>query len=230
MDALYAYRGILWEGTVMTVALSLTSLSIAVALGIVGAAAKLSTVRWAKRLAGLYTTLVRSIPDLCLLLLLYFGGQHILNWVGDITGWWAYLELNQFTAGMLTIGVIFGAYMTETFRAAYQCVPRGEIDAAHACGMTRRQVFTRIALAHIIEHGLPGFSNNWLVLLKTTALVSVIGLPDIVWQAFTAGRASDQLFAFFVAVIVVYLGLTALSDLALGHLQRRYNPALRRVG
>jgi ABC-type arginine transport system permease subunit len=125
--------------------------------------------------AGIYTSFIRSVPDLCLMLLLYYGGQSLVNRIGDATGWWLNLEINQFAAGVLTIGLIFGAYMTETFRGAFASIHKGEIEAAVALGMTASLRFQRIIFPQLIRYALPSLSNNWLVLLKTTALVSILG-------------------------------------------------------
>jgi ABC-type arginine transport system permease subunit len=163
------------------------------------------------------------VPDLVLILLVFFGGQVTINWIGFATGFWDYFEISKFAAGVSTIGVIFGAYFTETFRGAIMAIPRGQIEAGISCGMPRQLIFRRIIWPQMVRYALPGFSNNWLVQLKTTALVSVIGLQDLVYNAFTAGRSTGQLFTFMFAAFVIYIALTGLSDLALRALDRRYS-------
>ncbi len=229
MDLLIEYRSQLWAGLVTTVQLALASLFFSVALGLIGAWAKLSANRTARALAGAYTTLVRGVPDLVLIMLVFFGGQVTLNAIGAATGLWDYLEVSQFAAGALTIGVIFGAYFTETFRGAILAIPRGQIEAGISIGMSRPLLFRRIVWPQMVRYALPGFGNNWLVQLKTTALVSVIGLQDLVYNAFAAGRSTDALFTFMAAAFVIYLGLTALSDLGLRALERRYSRGVQRA-
>lgn len=229
MDLLIEYRSQLWAGLVTTVQIALASLFFSVALGLIGAWAKLSANRTARALAGAYTTLVRGVPDLVLILLVFFGGQVTLNAIGAATGLWDYLEVSQFAAGALTIGVIFGAYFTETFRGAILAIPRGQIEAGISIGMSRPLLFRRIVWPQMVRYALPGFGNNWLVQLKTTALVSVIGLQDLVYNAFAAGRSTDALFTFMAAAFVIYLGLTALSDLGLRALERRYSRGVQRA-
>ena len=163
------------------------------------------------------------------MLLLFYGGQQLLNDFGDATGWWGYLEINHFTAGVFTIGFIFGAYMTETFRGAYLAIPRGQIEAGIACGMSARTIFGRIVWPQLVRYALPSFGNNWLVLLKTTALVSVLGLHELVWESFTAGRSTRQLFTFFFVTLLIYLVLTAISDIGLRWLDRKYSVGVRRA-
>lgn len=229
MDLILEYRSQLWAGTVMTIQLAMASLVIAVAFGLLGAWAKLSTSHVARRLAHVYTTIVRGIPDLVLIMLVFYGGQVTLNAMGAATGLWGYVEVSQFVAGAGTIGVIFGAYFTETFRGAIMAIPRGQIEAGISCGMPRSLIFRHIIWPQMVRYALPGFTNNWLVQLKTTALVSVIGLQDLVYNAFTAGRSTGQLFTFMAAAFVIYLALTGLSDIALRALDRRYSRGVVRA-
>lgn len=229
MDQIWAYRGLLWDGTVVTVQLAVGSLLLAVLLGLIGASAKLSKNRVAQKVAGSYTTLVRGVPDLVLMMLLFYGGQQLLNDIGEWTGWWDYLELNQFTAGVFSIGFVFGAYMTETFRGAILSIPRGQIEAGIAVGMNNWKIFHRITWPQMVRYALPAFTNNWLVLVKATALVSVIGLHDLVWNASTAGRSVREPFTFMFAVLVIYLIITAISDVGLRWMDRKYSVGVRKV-
>jgi len=229
MDLILEYRSQLVAGTIMTIQLALVSLVISLIFGLLGAWGKLSSSRAALRLAGAYTTIVRGVPDLVLILLVFFGGQVTINAVGAATGLWDYVEISKFVAGAATIGVIFGAYFTETFRGAIMAIPRGQIEAGISCGMPKQLIFCHIIWPQMVRYAIPGFTNNWLVQLKTTALVSVIGLQDLVYNAFTAGRSTGQLFTFMAAAFVIYLVLTAISDLALRALDRRYSRGVVRT-
>jgi His/Glu/Gln/Arg/opine family amino acid ABC transporter permease subunit len=181
MENVVAYMPLILKGTMVTITVSLASVALAVIFGLIGAWGKLSKSRAAQRTAEAYTTLVRGIPDLVLMLLLFYGGQQLLNDLGESTGLWGYVEINQFSAGVGTIGFIFGAYMTETFRGAFLSIPRGQIEAGVSCGMSPALVFGRIIWPQLVRYALPSFGNNWLVLLKTTALVSVLGLHELVF-------------------------------------------------
>jgi histidine transport system permease protein len=227
MDSIWAYRMLLLEGTAVTVQLALGSLLLAVLLGLLGALAKLNGSPVAKAVANAYTTLVRGVPDLVLMMLLFYGGQQLVNDLGAATGLWDYVEINQFTAGIVSIGFVFGAYMTETFRGAILAIPKGQLEAGIAVGMTGPLMFRRIIWPQMVRFALPGFTNNWLVLLKATALVSVIGLHDLVANASTAGRSIREPFTFMFAVLIIYLILTAVSDVGLRWLERRYNADVR---
>ncbi|MBC8258019.1 MAG: ABC transporter permease [SAR324 cluster bacterium] len=228
MFDLHGYFPMILDGMLLTVEVALLSLLIAVILGLLGALAKLSNSKIARTLATVYTTIIRGIPDLVLMTLVFFGGQILLNNIGDSLGW-EYIDISPFIAGTLTIGFIFGAYMTETFRGGILAVSRGEIEAALAFGMSKRKVFIRITLPLMVRHALPGFGNNWMVLAKTTALVSVIGLHDMVYNAGVAGGSTRQPFTFYLVVAMLFLCITGLSDLGLRWANRRYSIGVRKV-
>ena len=138
MERLVEYAPLLGQGTLVTVALALVSLALATALGVLGAAAKLGGGLVGPPVAAVYTTIVRGVPDLVLILLVYFGGQRLVNDIGGALGL-DYVEVSKFWAGVAAIGFIYGAYLTETFRGAYLTVPRGQGEAAKALGLTRLQ-------------------------------------------------------------------------------------------
>lgn len=224
---LHGYGPRLLEGAGVTLQLAVLSLALAVLLGLLTASARMSRHWLLQRLATLYTTVIRGVPDLVLMMLLFFGGQMALNVVTDAiydrfgVDW--YVNLNAFAAGALTIGFIFGAYMGETFRGAFMAVDNGQIEAGKAYGMSPWLVFRRIRFPQMMRHALPGISNNWMVLLKTTALVSVIGLTDMVRVAAEASRATHEPFTFLIPVAVVYLLIASVSEWLFVWLQKRYN-------
>jgi arginine/ornithine transport system permease protein len=223
---LHGHLPSLLNGAGITLAVALCSLVVAVLLGTLGAAAKLSTHPPSRRVAAVYTTVVRGIPDLVLMLLIFFGGQFVLNTAAAALSWRA-PDLSPFVAGVLTLGFIFGAYLTETFRGALLAIPPGQREAGLAFGMGRARVFFRITLPQMARLALPGFTNNWLVLMKSTALVSVIGLTDLMQRASLAAGSTQQPFAFYVAAGAIYLALTSVSILTLGALERRVNTCHR---
>lgn len=225
---LQGYGPALLSGAVLTVEAALASAALAVVLGMLGASAKLSRSRALRALAEVYTTLIRGVPDLVLMLLVFFGGQVLVNQVATLVGYEGYVDVSPFVAGVGTIGFIYGAYMTETFRGAILAVPAGQLEAGHAFGMGRAQVFTQILLPQMIRHALPGIGNNWLVLLKATALLSVLGLDDVLRKAGLAAGATREPFTFYVTVALIYLALTTVSVLVLGWLERRYAVAYAR--
>ena len=190
---LHGYLPAILTGLQTTLAVAAVSLAIACGFGLVGALAKLSENVVARGVADTYTTLIRGLPDLVLMLLVFYGGQITLNALIDRMGW-DYIEVSPFAAGTATLGFIFGAYLTETFRGAILAVPRGQIEAAYAFGLRRIDVVRRIMVPQMVRHALPGFTNNWLVMVKATALVSIIGLDDMVHRASLASAATNLPF------------------------------------
>ena len=229
MFDLHGYGSTILDGAGLTVAVALVSLAIAMALGLVTALAKLSGLRGAVVAATVYTTIIRGVPDLVLMLLIFFGGQVLVNDLAPLVGYEDYIDINPFIAGSITIGFIFGAYMGETFRGAILAVPVGLLEAGAAYGMSRRQVLIRILIPQMMRHALPGFGNNWLVLMKTTALVSVIGLEDMVRKANLAAGATRDPFPFYLAVAALFLVFTTVSVLALRWAENHYSAGVRRA-
>jgi len=223
MINLHGYGPSILDGTVVTITVSLASLAISMLLGMVGALAKLYGFKPLRLAAQTYTTVIRGIPDLVLMLLVYFGGQVFINQVAPMVGYDEYIDINPFIAGVSTIGFIFGAYMTETFRGAILAVNKGQLEAGDAYGMSGIQVFTRILMPQMVRHALPGFGNVWLVLIKTTALVSIIGLDDMVRKAGLAAGATRLPFTFYAVVAFNYLVITTISIYVLKWLDTRYS-------
>ncbi|MEG0975734.1 MAG: ABC transporter permease [Comamonas sp.] len=216
-------------GSLLTVAVSLASVCIATILGLLGASAKLSGKRPLVWLATLYTSVVRGIPELVMMLLIFYGGAIGINTLLEKMGSDATFDLNPFIAGSMTIGFIYGAYMTETFRGAILAIPKGQMEAAWAFGMSPFKTFIRITLPQMVRYALPGFTNNWLVLIKATALVSLIGLQDMTYLAKQASAAAREPFIFFLFAAAIYLIYTSISLWALRRLNARYSLGTEKV-
>jgi len=227
MFDLKGYGPELLDGAVVTVELAFLSLALSLFLGLLGASSKLSGNRIAYGIATFYTTVIRGVPDLVMMLLFYYGGQVMVNSLSDFLYDHYqidfFFQFDPFISGVVTIGLIFGAYMAETFRGAFLAVDTGQIEAARAYGFTRWHTFRRIMVPQMLRHALPGLGNNWQVLLKSTALVSITGLTDMVRVAEEAAKAERMPFHFFVPVASVYLLLTAGSELFIKWLNKRAN-------
>ncbi|WP_060464743.1 MULTISPECIES: ABC transporter permease [Acinetobacter] len=218
---------LLLSGTWMTIQLALLSLLLSVIIGLIGASSKLSSIKILRYIATAYTTLIRSVPDLVIMLLLFYSLQLGLNQITEALQM-DQIDINPFVAGVITLAFIYGAYFTETFRGAFQSVPKGQIEAAMAYGMTPWQVFYRVLFPQMMRFALPGIGNNWQVLIKATALVSIIGLTDIVKITQDAGRSTMQLFFFSIVAAAIYLAITTMSNLILMWLERRYSAGVRK--
>ena len=224
---LQGYGPRLIEGAGVTVQLAVLSLILAILLGLLTASAKMSRNWLLRRTATVYTTVIRGVPDLVLMMLLFYGGQIGINMLTDQL-YYAFdidifININAFVAGVITIGLIFGAYMGETFRGAFQAVEEGQMEAARAYGMSPLLAFRRVRFPLMMRHALPGIGNNWMVLLKTTALVSIIGPTDMVRAAAEATKATHEPFMFMIPVAMIYLLIATLSGWGFAKLTKRYN-------
>jgi len=229
---MFDYKGyghFLIEGAQMTIIVAVLAMALTIAMGLIGALGKLSRFRWARRLADLYTTIIRGVPELVLLLLIYYGGTVLLQHAATLFGREEPIDINAFVAGVLVIGFIYGAYATETFRGAFQAVPKGQIEAAMACGMNRQQIFWRIRLPQVWRFAIPGLGNVWLVLLKATSLMSVIGVEELTRKADLAKAPTREPFTFFISAAFIYLVFTAISDYGRHWAEKRANVGVRRA-
>ena len=225
---LYGYWPAILGGLVLTLQVSALSLAIACVFGLIGAAAKLSNSRAAQVSADVYTTLIRGMPELVLMLLIFYGGQIAINRLAESQGW-GYVDIPPFAAGVTTIGFIFGAYLTETFRGAILAVPKGQAEAGIAFALSPAQVMRRIVLPQMVRHAIPGFANNWLIMIKASALVSIIGLDDMIHRAGLAAATTRAPFTFYMAVGLIYLTLTSVSIFLLSRLEARYSLGVKKV-
>lgn len=211
-------------GAGLTLAVAALSLLFGLAIGGMGAAAKLSRRRALRALADGYTTLVRGVPELLILLLLYFGGTVFLTWIAG-----EYVEVNGLGAGLFALSILCGAYTTEVLRAAIQAVPKGQIEAARALGLRQAVVVRKVLLPQVWRLALPGLGNVWLVLLKDTSLISVVGLEELMRKSNIAAGATHQPFTFYAVAALVYLLFTTVSVIGIALLERRARRGLARA-
>lgn len=224
---LQGYGSTILEGAWLTVSLALLSMAVAIALGLLGAAFRLSPVRWLALMGETYATVIRGIPELVLILLIFFGGQDLVNRIAPLLGYEDYIDINPFVAGVGTLGFIYGAYLSETFRGAFMAIPKGQGEAGMAYGMSPLRVFFRILVPQMIRLAIPGLTNNWLVLVKATALISLVGLQDMMARAKSAGDATREPFTYILLAAAVYLVITSVSLLVLRYLEHRYSVGVK---
>src|SRR5262249_51386476 len=160
--------------------------------------------------------------------LFYFGGSSVVTAVGR---WWGadgFIGLPSFLAGACAVGVVSGAYQTEVLRAAFLAIPKGEIEAARAFGMSTALVGRRIVLPHIVRLALPGMGNVWQAVLKESALISVTGLVELLRESQVGAGSTRQPFDFYITAAVIYLGFTAVSTWLFDRAEQRASRGVRR--
>jgi His/Glu/Gln/Arg/opine family amino acid ABC transporter permease subunit len=208
---LKGYGWMLWDGVQITLAVAICSFALALALGLLGAWGKLSQSKLTHTLANTYTTVIRGVPELILILIIYYGVPTLIQDSLMDFGIDIIIDLNPFLAGFITLGFVYGAFATEVFRGAYLAVPRGEVEAARAIGMSRMLLARRILIPQMWRFALPGLGNVWMVLIKATALISVIQLPELLRNSDIAARAVRMPFTFYFAASLIYLTITIAS-------------------
>lgn len=218
------------RGTILTVQLALATLPLGLALGFLVAFASLSRSPVLRLFGWGYTTLLRGLPELLTLFVVYYGGGLLLNAaIRLVSPEAAAAEFRPFAAGVIALGLVFGAFAGEVLRGAFQSLPYGQIEAGVAIGMTRGQVFRRIKLPQLWRFALPGLGNLWINLLKDTSLVSVITLGELMRMSQLAVRTTKQPFFFFLIACLIYWVLCVLSEMVLARMERRANRGIVRA-
>ncbi len=188
-------------------------------LGICGAWCKLYGGPVARDLAAVYTTIVRAVPELVLILILYFAGADLLNKVLAAFGR-PPTDIPGVAAGIFVLGVVQGAYSTEVLRGAILAIPQGQIEAARAYGMSPTLIMRRITLPAMLPFAIPGLANLWLIATKDTALLAIVGVNELTQVTRTAAGATKAYFTFFMAAGAIYLALTLFSGAIIGRIER----------
>jgi polar amino acid transport system permease protein len=207
-------------GVLVTVSLALATLPFGLALGFLVSLAKQSAEPSVRLAGNLFTTIFRGLPELLTLFLVYYGVQLGVQQVARLVAPDAYIEFNSFAAGMVALGVVFASYASEVFLSAFRAIPVGQYEGGYAVGLSRWHTTRLVILPQLVRIALPGLGNLWLILVKDTALVSVIGLSDILRQTGIAARVSKEAFLFFGIACLLYLALAVLSSFGFAALER----------
>ena len=211
MFDLQGYGWTLWEGVQITLAVGVCAMALALVMGLLGAWGKLSRSKAGNIAANTYTTVIRGVPELLLILIVYYGTPTLIQGILAGMGRDVVIDVNPFLAGFITIGFIYGAFATEVFRGAFQSLDKGQIEAARAIGMSQTLAFRRVMLPQVWRYALPGLGNVWMVLIKATALISVIQLPELLRNADIAARNTKAPFTFYISACLIYLAITIVS-------------------
>lgn len=208
-------------GTWITVQAAVASYLVGLAIGLAGVSAKLRGPPVLRGLAEGYTTFVRGVPEILLILFVYYGGTRAIGQLAGIVAPGVVVEIDAFAAAVASLGLIAGAYATEIFRGAILAVPDGQREAATTLGLSRAVTFFKVVLPQAMRIALPALGNLWLVILKDSALVSVVGLRDLLGVAASGAAFTRKPFTFYLVVALVFLALSAASMAALHLMERR---------
>ncbi|UWQ52342.1 ABC transporter permease [Leisingera caerulea] len=235
MFELFSYGDAGWgdeilRGLAITVQLAVVTLPVGLLLGFLAAAASMSRLLPLRLLGFGYTTVMRGLPEILTLFVVYNGAGLLVN---AALRWWAPeaapTDFSPFAAGVVALGMVFGAFAAEVLRGAFQSLDSGQAEAGRAIGMTERQIFVRIRLPQVWRFALPGLGNLWINMLKDTALVSVIALDDLMRMTKVAVGVTKQPFTFYLLACLIYWVMCVLSELVLAQMERRANRGIRRA-
>ena len=207
------------RGVLVTVSLALASLPVGLVLGFLIALAKNSGEPSLRAAANVYTTIFRGLPELLTLFLVYYGGQMLLNEIARIFVTGATVDVNSFIAGMVALSLVFSSYASEAFLSAFRGIKQGQYEGGYALGLSRSLTMRLVIVPQLIRLALPALGNLWLILLKETALVSAIGLEDLLRWAGIAARVTKEPFLFFGGACVIYLILAIISSAGLTRIE-----------
>jgi polar amino acid transport system permease protein len=220
-DLLWQWRTPLAWGALSTVAIAFFAYGLGLLIGLGGAVGKLSGGEVLKKSLEWYTTLVRSLPELLLIIVLYYLVSDLINQLLALFSV-PPIRINGFVAAIVVLGFVQGAYHTEVLRGAIQAIPVGQLEAAKAYGMTPWLQFRRITLPAMLPNALPGLSNLWLNATKDSSLVFVVGFSELISTAKQAAGSSTtkHYFLFFCFAALVYLVISLISLWGFGRIEQ----------
>jgi polar amino acid transport system permease protein len=211
------YAPLFLGGVPLTIFVSFAAIVLAVVFAIAGALGRVSTIAPVYATATLYVSLVRGTPLIVQVFFIYSA----LPQFGIV--------LPPIIAGIFALGFNYGAYLTEIFRAGIQAIPRGQIEAAASLGMTGPQTMRRIVVPQAVRIVIPAIGNEFIAMIKDSALVSFVSLHELFYLARTVGSAKFRSFETLLFAAVVYWLLTIVFSLFQDRLERRMSEKDRRL-
>ncbi|PQZ46613.1 ABC transporter permease [Ochrobactrum sp. MYb15] len=222
MSVVFAYLPQLLQGLAVTLIVALGSFICGLVVALILAPLAIYAPAPVRKIISLYVGLIRGLPELLVIFLIFYGGTVLLT---KIAG--RYIEVNAITTGIAALSVVCAAYLTEILRGALLSVSSGQWEAALALGLRRARAFRLVALPQMMARALPGLGNQWLVILKESALVSIIGLEELMRKSVVAAGATREPLAFYLSAAALYIAVTGVSTLLLKAYASRLAPQTR---
>ncbi|MCL7823588.1 arginine ABC transporter permease ArtQ [Pasteurella multocida] len=213
----FDYLSLMYTATLMTLGLAVCSLIVGLILSIIFVVLETSKWQWIRKPTSVFVTLLRDLPEILVVLLIYFGSTEVVEM---LTG--EFIQFSAFSCGVFALSIIFAAYASQSLRGAIQAIPLGQWESGAALGLSRGYTFVQIIMPQVWRHALPGLSNQWLVLLKDTALVSLIGVEDLMRQAELVNTVTHQPFTWYGIAALLYLTITLISQFIIRKLEFRF--------
>lgn len=212
----FDYLPLMYTATLMTLGLAVCSLLVGMLLSVVFVS--LETSKWAalRKTTTVFLALLRGLPEILVVFLIYFGAPEVLEMITGL-----FIELSAFGSGVTALSLIFASYASQSLRGAIQAIPIGQWESGAALGLSRGYTFIHIVMPQVWRHALPGLSNQWLVLLKDTALVSLIGVHDLMRQTELVNTRTHEPFTWYGFAALIYLAITLISQFFIRRLEQR---------
>ncbi len=225
------WGGNLLRGLVHSLEIALGAFGFGLLIGLGGAYGKLYGGPVLRDLLAVYTTVVRAVPELVLILILYYVGTDLINKASEAMGY-GRVEISGVAAGIWVLGIVQGAYATEILRGAIKAIPIGQLEAARAFGMPPLKMLRRVTIPAMMSFAIPGLANLWLIATKDTALLAVVGFNELTLETRQAAASTRAYFTFFLAAGALYLMVTLLSGRIFARIEkwaRKGQPSHRRA-
>jgi len=219
----------LLRGLVNSLKIAFGAFGFGLLIGLFGAYGKLYGGPVLRDLLAIYTTVIRAVPELVLILILYYVGTDLINKASSAMGY-GRVEISGVVAGIWVLGIVQGAYSIEVLRGAIQAVPPGQIEAARAFGMPPVMTMWRVTIPAMMSFATPGLANLWLIATKDTALLAIVGFSELTLETRQAASSTRAYFTFFLAAGGLYLMVTLCSGVVFAWIEkwaRRGQPSLR---
>ena len=226
----------------MTVGLALCALAIGLVLAMLFAVWESASWRPVAWIGTALVTLLRGLPEILVVLFIYFGSSQLLLMLSDgftLNLGFAHVpvqmqienfDVSPFLCGAIALSLLYAAYASQTLRGALKAVPAGQWESGQALGMSKSAIFFRLVMPQMWRHALPGLGNQWLVLLKDTALVSLISVNDLMLQTKSIATRTQEPFTWYIVAAAIYLVITLLSQYILNRIDLRATRFERRPG
>jgi His/Glu/Gln/Arg/opine family amino acid ABC transporter permease subunit len=207
-------------GVGLTVVTALLTLVLGLGLGLFVAILKQSKWPAARIIGDAYTTIIRGTPELLIVLLAFFGSTIALHRLTTLfTGRDLWIQVPVLVCGVIALSVIFGGYAAESIRGGMLSIPKGQIEAAEAFGLSPFSILLVIKIPLIWQHALPALGNNWLSLIKSTSLLSLLSMEELMRKCTLAANDTALYFRFYLVAAAIYLALTGLNVMVLHKLE-----------
>lgn len=217
---LYEWGPNFWRGTMATLQIAIGSYLLGILIGTCAAAGKIYGGKGLRLSLNIYTTVIRAVPELVLILLIYYAGSSLINLALEGMGFRP-IDISGVAAGVIVIGIVQGAYQTEVIRGALIAIPKHETDAGIAFGMSRFKVFRRISFPAMLPLALPGMANLWMICTKETALLAVVGFEELALVTKQAAGKTRLFLEAFTVAMIIYLCITLASNVVFKLVEKR---------